>query len=189
MGIALTVEHDATKDQIHERRTWVDQRRNEHPPSRWRRGIFAAEAPRSRSRVLTDHGEAWSDRTPSSRALHRVGEITSCAAAGVVVATALAAWVVVGFVTGFPRWWEGALYATGTCVTLVMVFAIQHTQSRQETAIQRKLDELLRTMPHADHRLIAAEDAPDDELEARAQLNRADRTSQAPDADEPVLRR
>jgi low affinity Fe/Cu permease len=95
---------------------------------------------------------------------------------------AVTAWVVVGVATGFPRWWETVLYATGTSVTLVMVFAIQHTQTRQETAIQRKLDELLRAVPDADNHLIAAEDAPDEELDALAQLNLADREGQAPDA-------
>lgn len=115
--------------------------------------------------------------------LHRLGEITSYAAAGVAVAIALGAWLVVGLVTDFPSWWEVALTATGTSVTLVMVFAIQHTQSRQEIAIQRKLDELLRAVPHADNRLIAAEDATDDELHALAQLNLRDRVTGGPRRD------
>ena len=112
--------------------------------------------------------------------LHRFGELTSRAIAGVIVAMTVTTWLVVGVLTGFPRWWESVLYATGTSVTLVMVFAIQHTQTRQETAIQRKLDELLRAMPHADDRLIAAEDAPDEELAALAELNLTDRDAHTP---------
>ena len=84
-------------------------------------------------------------------------------------------WVTVGAVAGFPHWWETVLYSTSASVTLVMVFAIQHTQSRQQRATQRKLDELLRTQPAADDHLIAAEDAPDEELQALADLNMADR--------------
>jgi len=56
-----------------------------------------------------------------------------------------------------------------------MVFAIQHTQARQQSATQRKLDELLRAQPLADNRIIAVEEAPDAELEALADLNLADR--------------
>ena len=70
---------------------------------------------------------------------------------------------------------ETVLYSTSASVTLVMVFAIQHTQSRQQLTTQRKLDELLRTQPAADDHLIGAEDAPDEELQALADLNMADR--------------
>jgi len=54
-----------------------------------------------------------------------------------------------------------------------MVFAIQHTQARQESATQRKLDELLRALPAADNRLIAVEQGPDAELEALIDRDRA----------------
>jgi low affinity Fe/Cu permease len=62
-----------------------------------------------------------------------------------------------------------------------MVFAIQHTQSRQQMATQRKLDELVRSMPAADNRLIAAESASDEELDALGQLNATDRRAVVPD--------
>jgi low affinity Fe/Cu permease len=85
-------------------------------------------------------------------------------------------WVVlVGTARGFPGWWQGILESVGTCITLVMVFAIQHTQSWHQSATQRKLDELLRAMPSADDRLIAVEEAPDEELQALADPNLADR--------------
>ncbi len=77
--------------------------------------------------------------------------------------------------TGFPGWWETVLYSTAASVTVVMVFAIQHTQRREQMVTQRKLDELLRALPEADDQLIAAEGASDDELEALAGLNIADR--------------
>jgi len=37
--------------------------------------------------------------------------------------------------------------ALAAAVTLVMVFALQHTQMRQQAAVQRKLDEILRVLP------------------------------------------
>lgn len=70
---------------------------------------------------------------------------------------------------------SSARQLVSSSVTLVMVFAIQHTQTRQQSATQRKLDELLRALPAADRRLIAVEEAPDAELEALAELNLADR--------------
>jgi low affinity Fe/Cu permease len=67
------------------------------------------------------------------------------------------------------------LYTVTSSITLLLVFALQHTQARQEAAIQRKLDEILRSLPEADNRLIAAEDAADAELAALEDLNREDR--------------
>jgi len=53
--------------------------------------------------------------------------------------------------------WFGAVAAS---ITLVMVFVIQHTQTRQQVALQHKLDELLRALPGTDERLIKLESAP-----------------------------
>jgi hypothetical protein len=45
-----------------------------------------------------------------------------------------------------------------------LVFVIQHTQAREQMVTQRKLDEILRALPHADNALIAFEEVSDDEL-------------------------
>jgi low affinity Fe/Cu permease len=111
----------------------------------------------------------------TSRVLHSLGHWSARASAGVLVACVVVGWAVVGAVVGFPHWWETILYSTAASVTVVMVFAIQHTQHREQMVTQRKLDELLRALPEADDRLIAAESASDDELEALAGLNTADR--------------
>jgi len=60
-------------------------------------------------------------------------------------------------------------------ITVVMVFAIQHLQARDQTVIQRKLDEILRSIPRADNQVIALEEAPDEHLEALTKQNRQDR--------------
>jgi low affinity Fe/Cu permease len=49
-------------------------------------------------------------------------------------------------------------------ITVVMVFVLQHTQSRQQEALQHKLDEVLHALPLADDRLIHLESAPESEL-------------------------
>ncbi|HEY1282081.1 MAG TPA: low affinity iron permease family protein [Acidimicrobiales bacterium] len=162
---------DQTTEVIGARRAWIEERRDAGPNRGRRNGP-----------VLAEHAAGWTDRTAASRTLHRLGELTARPIAGVVVAAAVVVWAGVGLATEFPHWWEVGLYATSTSITLVMVFAIQHTQARQEMAIQRKLDELLRAMPAADDGLIAAEDAPDDELNALAALNRADREHRGPAA-------
>jgi low affinity Fe/Cu permease len=78
-------------------------------------------------------------------------------------------------VAQFPSWWDNVLFIVSSTVTLLMVFAIQHTQARQQSAVQRKLDEILHALPHADDRLIAVEEAPDADLEALATRDIAER--------------
>jgi low affinity Fe/Cu permease len=117
---------------------------------------------RSESRNGTMRG---SHHTRSSNLLHRLGHWSSRAAAGVTVAGMLLVWFVVGVVTQFPSWWQIALYSTTSAVTVVMVFAIQHTQHREQLVTQRKLDELVHALPGADDRMIAAESATDAELD------------------------
>lgn len=119
--------------------------------------------------------------TSGSRWVHHFAAATTHSGATVIVVLALVAWIIVGVWSQFPSWWATALYSTSAAVTMVMVFTIQHTQARSEIATQRKLDELLRAVPRADNRLIAAEVASDDELAeiTRRQLEQRD----GPDAE------
>ncbi len=167
-------------EEIVERRERVLHRSGHH---RWRKGIVGVSE--ELRRRLTRSGRdrrsgAWFERKWSSRALHRLGELTAHAGAGLAVVAAVLLWLVVGWLKSFPDWWGATLYATSSSITLVMVFAIQHTQARQQAAIQRKLDEVLRAITTADDRLIAVEEAPDEELEALADLNMEDRARSAP---------
>jgi low affinity Fe/Cu permease len=115
------------------------------------------------------------DRHWTSRLLHRVGATTAHSGAGATAGLLLAAWLAVGAITGFAHWWELVLYSATSGVTLLMVFVIQHTQARQTTAMQRKLDELLRSSSHADSTYIATEEAPDDDLETLAGISQFQR--------------
>jgi low affinity Fe/Cu permease len=144
---------------------------------RWRRGLFGGDTARSRS---AHPGRRW-----SSLALHRLNEATAHSTAGLVAAALILAWVAYGFVIAFPGWWDNALFVVSSTVTLVLVFAIQHTQARQQTATQRKLDELLRAMPRADNRLVAVEGAPDQELEVLATQHLAIRTDALDGTNQP----
>jgi len=167
-------------DVVAHRRQWVDRQMREQPAVGWRRGqIRGTDEDHDGHRFRLSPDPHRRHRTRSSRVLHHLGDISAHAGAGLVAAAFVVVWVAVGGVWGFPHWWEVVLYSTSASVTLVMVFAIQHTQSRQQRATQRKLDELLRTQPAADDHLIAAEDAPDEELQALADLNMKDREKAA----------
>ena len=99
--------------------------------------------------------------------------------AGIVAAIAVLGWMIVGSTIGFPKWRQIGLESVTGSVTLVMVFVIQHTQERQTSATQRKLDELIRSSVHADDSLIAVEEAPDEQLQALGHLNLDDRQNAA----------
>lgn len=107
--------------------------------------------------------------------LHRLGESAAHSRAGVGAAVTVVSWGVVGLIYTFPTWWQITLYSVTAAVTFVMVFVIQHTQARQTAAMQRKLDELLRSGTRADDALIAVEEAPDEELQALGDRAVADR--------------
>jgi low affinity Fe/Cu permease len=110
--------------------------------------------------------------TLSSRLLHRVDRVTSRAITACVVAALVVLYLAVAAVQGFPEEWLTAFYTTAGAVTLVMVFVIQHTQSREQAATQMKLDELVRAMPQADDHLIHIEAASDEELIDRERRDR-----------------
>ncbi|TFC27568.1 hypothetical protein E3O53_00435 [Cryobacterium sp. TMT2-18-3] len=83
--------------------------------------------PRGESRGPTRRQHLW-----GSRLLHRVGDATALATVGLAVAFLTALWLMVGFLVGFPSWWNNVLYSVTSSITLVMVFVIQHTQARQQ---------------------------------------------------------
>jgi low affinity Fe/Cu permease len=72
--------------------------------------------------------------------------------------------IIAGVAVDFsPGWLTGFETATSS-VTLLMLFVIQHTQSREQAATQRKLDELLRATPEAESGLMLLEEASDDTM-------------------------
>jgi len=104
-----------------------------------------------------------------SRALHWVGELTSRASAAVVATIVLLIFILVSAINGFPGKWETVFTTVADSITLVMLFVIQHTQSREQSVLQLKLDELIRATPQADDLLVHLEVAEDAELIEREQ--------------------
>jgi low affinity Fe/Cu permease len=104
-----------------------------------------------------------------SKFLRWIGEATSKTGATVTVAFVLCVFLVILGVNGFPTNWLTTFGAIADVITLIMLFVIQHTQSRHQLVLQLKLDELIRASPHADDRVVKLEIAPDDELAEREQ--------------------
>jgi low affinity Fe/Cu permease len=100
------------------------------------------------------------------------------AALGLVVA-----WAVTGPFFGFSNTWQLVINTSTTIVTFLMVFLLQYDQNRNATALQVKLDELIRSQKGARNMLVDAEDMSDEQLEAlheEFQRVRNDRRSRKP---------
>lgn len=104
------------------------------------------------------------NRRGVSGLLQRIDAITSRAMTAGLVAVVLVAGALAAVAFGVPDSWLAKFSAGAAAVTLVMVFVIQHTQSREQLATQLKLDELIRALPQADDHLVHVEEGSDDEL-------------------------
>lgn len=74
-------------------------------------------------------------------------------------------WAVTGPMFGYSDTWQLVINTGTTIVTFLMVFLIQNTQNREASAVQLKLDELIRASINARNRLLTLEDLSEQELE------------------------
>lgn len=122
-----------------------------------------------------------------SRVLHWVGDVTARAGVAALVAVVVVSLNIVLIATNFSSRWEAVFATVSASITLIMLFVIQHTQSRQQVALQLKLDELIRSSPHADNTLVHIEAADDIELIELEQDQIALHTAiREPDADDQL---
>jgi low affinity Fe/Cu permease len=95
-----------------------------------------------------------------------VSRFTGHPVAFAVAAAIIAVWIVCGPIFGFSDTWQLVINTATTIVTFLMVFLIQNTQNRESSAIQLKLDELIRASGRAHNGLLDLEELSDRELEA-----------------------
>jgi low affinity Fe/Cu permease len=112
--------------------------------------------------MTADRSPAREKRQPTSRVIDQVtdalGDQKAFAAAAILVLAALVGGLVAGELA--------AVASVATLVTFVMVFAVQHTSSRESRALNIKLDELIR-VTSARNELIGAEDESHAQLDER----------------------
>jgi low affinity Fe/Cu permease len=120
---------------------------------------------------------AGEGRSRGSRLLWGVDRWAGRPLVALGVLAAVAMWLLISAVFGFPGRWEQVFQALVAAITVTMVFVIQHTQARHQAATQRKLDEILRVLPGADNSLITLEHASDSELRATRRQHRQIRQS------------
>ena len=87
--------------------------------------------------------------------------VTFGLAAGIILI-----WAVTGPIFHYSDTWQLFINTGTTIVTFLMVFLIQNTQNRDSTAMQIKLDELVRALRGAKDTVMALEDADETELVA-----------------------
>ena len=89
------------------------------------------------------------DARPATRAVHRLHRATTRPTIAILVAAAvLVMWIVVAAL-GFDEHVEFTFDTVCAGITVTMVFVLQHTQRREQAALQLKLDELVRALPQA----------------------------------------
>jgi len=102
-----------------------------------------------------------------SHALQRFDEIISHVATAVTVSVVLVVFIISLAFDGFPSRWQMGFSTVSSAIVIMLLFAVKHTQDRQQTALQLKLDELIRSTPAADDHLVQIERADERELVER----------------------
>lgn len=98
-----------------------------------------------------------------------------------LAAAFVAGWLITGPIFGFSDSWQLVMNTISSIVTFLMVFLIQNAQNRDSTALQLKLDELIRaTASRKD--LVGIEDMSEPELQSMREqvVEKSNRASRSP---------
>lgn len=98
-------------------------------------------------------------------------------AAFIIAAGAVVIWAATGPMAKFSETWQLIINTGTTIITFLMIFLVQNSQNRDASAMQAKLDELLRAVRSARGDYIGIEHLTDEEIEKiRERLEKASGT-------------
>jgi low affinity Fe/Cu permease len=100
-----------------------------------------------------------------TRIAGRIAGFAGQPAAFILALLTVIVWAVTGPLFGFSEVWQLVINTGTTIVTFLMVFLVQNTQNRDASAMQAKLDELLRAIDGARDEFIGIEHLTDVEIE------------------------
>jgi low affinity Fe/Cu permease len=101
-----------------------------------------------------------------TKAATHVAEITGRPYTFIACVVIVAVWAACGPFAGYSDTWQLIINTGTTIITFLMVFLIQNTQNRDSTAIQAKLDELIRALEPAQNKYVGIEKLTEEEIEA-----------------------
>lgn len=96
---------------------------------------------------------------------HKISRLAGTSWAFMFAVLIIAVWGITGPIFRYSDTWQLVINTGTTIITFLMVFLIQNTQNRADTAIQIKLDELLKGVEGARTSLVDIEELSDEELE------------------------
>lgn len=96
---------------------------------------------------------------------HKIASWSGQPAAFIVAVLVILGWIVTGPIFHYSDTWQLIINTGTTIVTFLMVFLIQNAQNRDGSAIQAKMDELIRAISTARNEFIGIEHLTETELE------------------------
>ena len=100
-----------------------------------------------------------------ARLANRINVLFASHSAIAATLLAILVWFVAGAIVGFGLGWMQVAWTVSAVVTVAMVVLIEHHQRRLARATQLKLNEIIRCLEGSDNRLVAIEEAADEELD------------------------